>query len=1360
MFSNSNFTEEDWDQDALKQQVIDSQNYAQEEAARTQAFEGQVQQEAQQYDQKADLVKPDGQLKTSFDTKDPKQFGLKENFQEAQNAVVGGAQDVVNSVAAVPQKIFDPRFYQTSSGPYRPAWLPFNPDEQPINKTVWGKFLRGAVEFGGLMALTRKASGGLSKVAGTGNVVGKGLQYVAKGSPMVKGQPLQNLGRTALHGVVVGAPADLIASTSTESNMAADLIKMRPDWEDALKPFATHEQMSPAQRSLYNMLEGMGAGPVLDIAASGIGAGVKKVATNLGKRGGVGEVKAPVPHPNDSRYASMRKAATDQLDFKVTAGAQRDAEKAFTADPTINKQWKEMSADEQYAAKQAYARKAGYDWASDKHPALKRQESQEANEINNGVERLKADPEGERGFDSYINEGGDVHQGRANSTTRSIVDSLESTHHMSTKWSEMDGTPNNFITKNELERINNTPGGTPITQEEYMKRVDRDPIFRQTIEQLRANRVPIDELAPQVMREFDEVLAGRKTVGSMTDTEFESLFTRNYDEYGRYAGVDFYSDVDHLKAAVLTGTLNRELRDYAQLQRSIMDQVDPTVKDGTLDQMLDRYTAIGIGLKQSRYLRSTALSNLKYLNGETTIKPPAKTEIGAKLTEIAESQRNVKELIREAIDNDTSDELLKLVTDAFSMNDKLSTWADVDEFFANKLTGYKDGDIRHQSAIQKELGSLIIHSTISGPKTPLRAAFGTGLVTFTRPVQTAMGAMLRGDERALRGAWASLNGMTDSIGESWKIFRHQLKSNFSGNEIPDLNTIATNYTRTDTDAEWEAMGEWVKNRGTDAHQAAYGWANTLRWMNNNPFLTWSSRVMSASDMAFHNMIGRARLREIAYHKAYDSMVESGRVVDEAAMPDLVSRYETAFYDEVFDERGMLTDQMAKYSASEAAMTNDIPKLVERLEQAFAAHPFTKPFMLFTRTGYNALELAGKHTPFLNRFVEEVSAVKNLPTGHPDLLKYGISTADDHQAAKALIAGREAMGASVIFLAGGLYMSGRLTGNGPEDKTLRDAWIGQGWQPRSIMVGDKFVSYDSLEPFNSFLAMVADVGDTQKQMGEAFSEKMLGRLWYLVQANVVNKSFLFGLSQLTELMGARDADKIGSVAAGMLNSYIPMSSMRNEVGKYFNPGMRELEAGFRDSLKNRNLWAGELAELPYKYDTLNGEPLKLYDWGTRTWNAVMPFQLNTGPTATRQTLWRSLYDVKVSVNTKPDGGPIPGQLKSKWQMLIGKQNVEAQLTELFYGKKTGQQMMASIQKMEKDRDAGQLTEASTYVHYQAVDSIFKNAKRQAWVQMTRFPEVSAILQREATANALAELRKKGRYNDADQMQKVLNLPNGK
>lgn len=1343
VYSNTTVDFDPFEEEELRRQAEEFKNYKQQEQVEQEAYKKTVQTEVNQQQTQGELTDPKtGKLKTSYELKDPKEFGLKENAQELGNAVLGGAANVVNSVAAIPQKLFDPRFYTDMSGqPYKPAWVPIGDDINPITKTVWGGAIKGLVEFGGLMALTRKGAKAGARVAP--GPVKAPLNYLGNGPKMTPGKPLQNLGKTVAYGAAIGAPADLVASTSTEANLARELIRIRPDWEDALEPIATNERMTPAQRSLYNMVEGLGLGAVVDVAASGVGAVLRSTRKVQAKPA----TAAPAPGDADTFIAKARELSEKKIDLQVDINAQREVERAFTRDPINNKSWDMMTAEEKFTAKQAYAKKRGLAWGDDTDPAIKRQMSQDANETDVAMSRLEADPEGVKGFDAYINTGGESTQGRATSTTKNVLDSIESVNQVYRDVSAKDGTPNNFITENALERINATVDGTPITQTDFMKRmVDNDPTFQQLLADLQKNSRSIDSLMPEANRELAEVMAGRKKVYELSDDEFDGLFVKT----NTFEGNKYYSDLDQAKASLLSSILNREIRDFAMAAKSVEGQMDVMAKDGLMDLMLKRWVAVGRGIKESNYLRSVGLSNLK----------PNKADITAKLADIATTTQNSTQVLRQALENDTTDDLLKLVLDAFASNDKLSTWADLDTFFSRKLSGYSDGDVTKQGAIQRELGSMMINSVISGPKTPMRAAFGTGFVTFSRPVFSAIGASLRGDQRQLKASFAQVQGLFDAAGDAWSVFSKQLKSNFEGGDIPDLDTAATRYTRTESDTDWEMLGLWTEKRGSEAQKAAYGIANALRSLNRNVLLTWSSRVMNASDLAFHTIIGKQKARGEAFLKAYDQFAAVGKDVTDDSFPELMRKYEQAITDEIFDNSGLLRDDFAKFAAQEASMTKELPKWVANIERGFEAQPLLRPFMLFTRTAYNALELTGKHTPFINRFIKEVHQIKTLPTGHPDLMQYGIRTADEHEGAKALIRGREAMGAMTIFSATGLYLSGRLTGNGPSDKQVRDTWMQYGWQPRSIMLptpaGPRWVSYDSLEPFNGFLAFVADVGDVSKEMGEQWTERMLGQAMYLIQANITNRSFLFGLNQLSELLNARSADNLMSIAANLANSQVPLSSMRNEIGRFFNPGMRELETGFMDSIKNRNLWAGELAELPYRYDVLDGSRLRMWDVPTRMWNAVMPFQLNPVASQTRETLWRSLFDVKVSVNTLPGGeGEIPPNLKSKWQYLIGKQNVEAQLAKLF----SSRQIQDSILVMERDRDSGRgiTNDPMTYLHNQEIKRIFDRAKRNAMFELQQDAEASAILYKAKRERLTDNLRKKGRFDQVQQMEQLVQTP---
>jgi hypothetical protein len=385
--------------------------------------------------------------------------------------------------------------------------------------------------------------------------------------------------------------------------------------------------------------------------------------------------------------------------------------------------------------------------------------------------------------------------------------------------------------------------------------------------------------------------------------------------------------------------------------------------------------------------------------------------------------------------------------------------------------------------------------------------------------------------------------------------------------------------------------------------------------------------------------------------------------------------------------------------------------------------------------------------------------------HPDLLQYGIKSASDHEIAKATMRGRMAISYGFTSMVAWAALNGNITGNGPPDRGLRSTWQAFGWQPRSIKIGDSYVSYESLEPFNGILGFIADIVDSQKVMGDEWTSNNFGKVSYLLQANVVNKSFLAGLLQLSDLLTSQGADA-PRVAANFVNNQIPLGSMRNEIGKLLSPGMRELESGFWQSIGNRNLWADVFVKgkmLPYRYDQLNGEVLR--DWTpiTRLTNAILPFNLNIGTSnETRELLFRSGVNLKQTFNTGPNGENLEGHpdLKSKFQFYMGQENVEAEITEFF---NKFPEMKQSILEMEKDRTAGYNYEPRNTLHADQLRNILRLAKRRAWTNLLHDEEAGTKAQILAEQHELGLLgdraRKLGDYETANETRRAIeNLKN--
>ena len=427
--------------------------------------------------------------------------------------------------------------------------------------------------------------------------------------------------------------------------------------------------------------------------------------------------------------------------------------------------------------------------------------------------------------------------------------------------------------------------------------------------------------------------------------------------------------------------------------------------------------------------------------------------------------------------------------------------------------------------------------------------------------------------------------------------------------------------------------------------------------------------------------------------------------------------------------------------------------------------------MFARTGINGLELTMKHTPILNFAVKEFNEIawaKPTPEGLQQLAKYGIETAEDLANAKALQNGRLALGSSIIFMAYQKYLSGEITGNGPIDASHRRLWQAAGWKPRSIKLGNVWVSHESMEPFTSILSAVADMGDNQRLMGNEWVETSTLSLAFVLGKSMISKTYLQGMTSLTDLFG-RDPKSLEKIAANIINNQIPLAGLRNEIGKIINPHMKELNSGFSESIRNRNLFMekvlGKENQLPSKYDILTGAPINDWDPLTRFFNAISPVSLNFDYSPGRKFLFRSNYDIGITSYTAPDGTDLQDnpQVRSLFQKLIGEQDLENQLAKLALRP----DVQESIAAMEADLVSGRANRPPgispmSYKHNRLIHIMITKAKNRAWAKLSTHPDVLLSKQSRALIEASIYNRRKGRYGEANNQyndaSKLLQMTN--
>ena len=120
----------------------------------------------------------------------------------------------------------------------------------------------------------------------------------------------------------------------------------------------------------------------------------------------------------------------------------------------------------------------------------------------------------------------------------------------------------------------------------------------------------------------------------------------------------------------------------------------------------------------------------------------------------------------------------------------------------------------------------------------------------------------------------------------------------------------------------------------------------------------------------------------------------------------------------------------------------------------------------------------------------------------------------------------------------LYQDGTLTGSGPKNYAQREALKGTGWQPNSIRIGDKYVSYDrGLDPLGMSVGALVDTLEraAYSKNEEEAAELMAGaalaiaRYWK-------DSSYMQGISEALALSDGMKSP--GPYAAKQLASFIP------------------------------------------------------------------------------------------------------------------------------------------------------------------------------------------------------------------------------
>lgn len=191
-------------------------------------------------------------------------------------------------------------------------------------------------------------------------------------------------------------------------------------------------------------------------------------------------------------------------------------------------------------------------------------------------------------------------------------------------------------------------------------------------------------------------------------------------------------------------------------------------------------------------------------------------------------------------------------------------------------------------------------------------------------------------------------------------------------------------------------------------------------------------------------------------------------------------------------------------------------------QGLASLPFLRYMLPFVSTPYNAAKWA-----FLDRTPLGIWAGTSA-----DMIAAGGKQADE---AIARITMGSLVGASVM----GLVMTGQISGGGPADRNLKAALRAEKWQPYSIKVGNKWISYAGLEPFSSTMGMWADISEIflSTDFDDADYRTLIGAGIGGTIYNISNKTFMQGFANMGKMIADPDYYGVQTVE-DLAQSFLP------------------------------------------------------------------------------------------------------------------------------------------------------------------------------------------------------------------------------
>lgn len=321
------------------------------------------------------------------------------------------------------------------------------------------------------------------------------------------------------------------------------------------------------------------------------------------------------------------------------------------------------------------------------------------------------------------------------------------------------------------------------------------------------------------------------------------------------------------------------------------------------------------------------------------------------------------------------------------------------------------------------------------------------------------------------------------------------------------------------------------------------------------------RALGAEDVFFKAIAYRAELHALSLRQSFaearDHLAQTGEILTDAQ----IRERQREIINAPPEDLTLALQDFVKY----VTFQNSLGDFGGSIQGALSRYPALKAVTFpFIRTPVNIFKAAMQRTPF---------AVATASFRH-DIRQGG--------AKKDLALARISLGSATFAVIAGLVVNGMITGQAPEKPELREAWLRNGGQEYSFIVGGKAYAFDRFDPIGMVFGMAADITQFGLHAGEQDGQNLLWAGLMATTHAFVSKTYV---RQLGTMLGAlQDADRNGyRVFANIAQGLMPLSSAGAGIAQAIDPGKKEVVdprwGGFQtfiESIKSRTPgpWSGE------------------------------------------------------------------------------------------------------------------------------------------------------------------------------------------